>query len=70
MPKDMQAAFDRMVAFIRKKLKKLLVVEDNLQHNKAIRELIGNGDVESFSAHAGAEAYEMMQKERFDSVRP
>ena len=65
---DMQAAFDRMMEFIRKKLKKLLVVEDNRLHNKAIRELIGNGDVESFSAHAGAEAFEMMQKERFDCV--
>jgi len=40
---DMQAAFDRMVDFIRKKLKKLLVVEDNTNHNRAIRELIGNG---------------------------
>jgi len=65
---DMQAAFDRMIEFIRKKLKKLLVVEDNRLHNKAIRELIGNSDVESFSAHTGGEAFEMMQKERFDCV--
>ena len=65
---DMQAAFNRIVAFIRKKLKKLLVVEDNHQHNKAIRELIGNGDIESFPAHAGIEAYEMMQKEKFDCI--
>lgn len=65
---DMQAAFNRIVTFIRKKLKKLLVVEDNHQHNKAIRELIGNGDIESFPAHAGTEAYEMMQKEKFDCI--
>jgi len=64
----MQDAVDKMEEFIRKKLKKLLIVEDNRQQNNAIRELIGNGDVKSFSAYAGMEAIEIMQKEKFDCV--
>jgi CheY-like chemotaxis protein/CHASE3 domain sensor protein/putative methionine-R-sulfoxide reductase with GAF domain len=64
----MQEAVDKMEEFIRKKLKKLLIVEDNKQQNNAIRELIGNGDVKSFSAYAGMEAIEIMQKEKFDCV--
>ncbi|HEX6428430.1 MAG TPA: response regulator [Niastella sp.] len=63
-----QGAFDRMQDFINRKLKKLLVVEDNPQQNKAIRELIGNGDVKSFAAHTGQEAYTMLQDERFDCI--
>jgi CheY-like chemotaxis protein/CHASE3 domain sensor protein len=65
---DIQAAFERIEEFIRKKLKKLLIVEDNRQQNKAIRELIGNGDVKSFSVYTGTEAYEMMEKEKFDCI--
>jgi CheY-like chemotaxis protein len=57
-----------MQDFINKKLKKLLVVEDNLQQNKAIRELIGNGDVKSYAAYTGEEAYGMLQSEKFDCI--
>ncbi len=65
---DIQAAFERIEDFIRKKIKKLLIVEDNRQQNIAIRELIGNGDVKSYSVYTGTEAYEMMQKEKFDCI--
>ncbi len=61
-------AFDRIQEFINRKLKKLLVVEDNAAQNKAIRELIGNSDIKSFSAHTGQEAYNMLQHERFDCI--
>jgi CheY-like chemotaxis protein len=63
-----QGAFDRMEDFINRKLKKLLVVEDNKQQNQAIRELIGNGDIKSFSAYTGQEAYSMLQDEKFDCI--
>jgi CheY-like chemotaxis protein/HAMP domain-containing protein len=63
-----QQAFDRMQDFINRKLKKLLVVEDNQQQNKAIRELIGNGDVKSFAAYTGEEAFSMLQQEKFDCI--
>jgi CheY-like chemotaxis protein/signal transduction histidine kinase/CHASE3 domain sensor protein len=64
----MQQAVDKIEEFIRKKLKKLLIVEDHRQQNDAIRELIGNGDVRSFSAFTGTEAYDLMEKEKFDCI--
>jgi signal transduction histidine kinase/DNA-binding response OmpR family regulator/HAMP domain-containing protein len=63
---EIQAAFSRVEEFIRRKLKKLLVVEDNEQENKAICELIGNGDIRSYPVYRGGDAYEIMQKEKFD----
>jgi CheY-like chemotaxis protein/HAMP domain-containing protein len=63
-----QGAFDRMEDFMNRKLKKLLVVEDNKQQNQAIRELVGNGDIKSFAAHTGQEAYKMLQEEKFDCI--
>lgn len=65
---DLTNAFDKIEDFVSKKLKKLLIVEDNDMQNKAIRELIGNGDVKSISAYSGKEAYEMMTKEDYDCV--
>lgn len=61
-----QSAFDRIEDFVNRKLKKLLIVEDNELQNKAIRELIGNGDVKCSSSYSGNEAYEMLKKEKFD----
>jgi CheY-like chemotaxis protein/HAMP domain-containing protein len=63
-----QGAFDRIQDFMDRKQKKLLVVEDNPQQNKAIRELIGNGDIKSYSAYTGQEAYNMLQDEKFDCI--
>lgn len=65
---DLDCAFGRIEEFIERKLKKLLIVEDNKQQNKAIRELIGNGDVKTFSAYTGDDAYQMMLKEKFDCI--
>ncbi|MEX1240290.1 MAG: response regulator [Cyclobacteriaceae bacterium] len=61
-------AFDRIEEFMRKKLKKLLVIEDDRTQNQAIRELVGNDDIKSFSAFSGAEAYAMMTKVNYDCV--
>jgi len=65
---DLQKTFDKIEDFISKKLKKLLIVEDNETQNKAIRELIGNGDVKTFSAFSGQEAYDMLSNGDFDCV--
>jgi CheY-like chemotaxis protein len=43
-------------------------VEDNINQSKAIRELIGEGDVKSFSAYSGEEAYQMLNEESYDCV--
>ncbi len=65
---DLQGAFDKIEDFVSKKLKKLLIIEDNEKQNNAIRELIGNGDVKCFSAYSGKEAHDMMLKENYDCV--
>jgi CheY-like chemotaxis protein/signal transduction histidine kinase/HAMP domain-containing protein len=64
----LRKAFDKIEDFINKKLKRLLVVEDNINQSKAIRELIGEGDVKSFSAYSGEEAYQMLNEESYDCV--
>ena len=61
-------AFDKIEEFGSKKLKKLLVVEDNAVQNTAIRELVGNGDVKSYSAFTGQEAYDMLLKDAYDCI--
>lgn len=61
-------SFEKIEEFLSRKLKKLLVVEDNENQNKAIRELIGNGDVKSYSAFSGHEAHQMMMRDHYDCV--
>lgn len=65
---ELEAAFDRIEHFINKKLKKLLVVEDNKLQNLAIQKLIGNGDVKCSSAYTGTEAYTMLTEAEFDCL--
>jgi CheY-like chemotaxis protein len=65
---ELQRSFARMEEFADKKLKKLLVVEDNEQQNKDIRELIGNGDVQVTPCFTGQEALHLVQKEKFDCI--
>ncbi|MGC4101140.1 response regulator [Ferruginibacter sp.] len=65
---DLRSAFDKIEDFVNKKLKKLLIVEDNELQNNAIRELIGNGDVKTSSAYSGKEAFDIMSRENFDCV--
>lgn len=65
---DLRSAFGRVEEYVSKKLKKLLIVEDNRQQNKAIRELIGNGDVKSFASYTGREAFDLIQQENFDCI--
>ncbi len=65
---QLREAFGRVEEFMARKLKRLLVVEDNETQNKAIRELIGNGDVKSYPAHSGQEALALLKSERFDCM--
>jgi CheY-like chemotaxis protein/CHASE3 domain sensor protein/putative methionine-R-sulfoxide reductase with GAF domain len=65
---DLHKAFEKIERFTSKKLKKLLIIEDNKNHNNAIKELIGNGDVKSFSAYSGEEAHKMLEAESFDCI--
>lgn len=62
------SSFEKIENFIQRKIKHLLIVEDNVSHNKAIKELIGNGDVKSFSAFSGKEAYDLLLQNSFDCI--
>ena len=65
---QLEEAFNRMENFINRKMRNLLVVEDDENSRKAIKKLIGNGDVKTFEAGTGREAYDIFLKERFDLV--
>lgn len=65
---DLNNAFGRIEEILTKKIKKLLVVEDNEIQSNAVRELIGNSDVKSYAAYSGEEAFKMMQEEKYDCV--
>lgn len=64
----LRKAFDKIEDFISRRMKRLLIVEDDRQHNESVKELIGNGDVKCFSAYSGTEAYEMLTADPFDCV--
>ena len=61
-------AFARMEDFIARKVKNLLVVEDNPAERKRIVELIGNGDVQITTAVNGAEALAAFKATHFDCM--
>ncbi|MGC1240804.1 MAG: response regulator [Chryseosolibacter sp.] len=61
-------ALDKVEHFMSRKPKKLLIIEDDTQHNQAVKELIGNGDVKCYSAHSGTEAYEILSSNAFDCI--
>lgn len=61
-------ALDKVEHFVSRKPKKLLIVEDDVQHNEAVKELIGNGDVQCFSAYSGKEAQDLLSANAFDCI--
>jgi CheY-like chemotaxis protein/signal transduction histidine kinase/CHASE3 domain sensor protein len=65
---DLQSSFEKIERFSNKKLKKLLIVEDNEQQNNAIRELISGSDVKCSSAYNGEEAFTMLHEGSFDCI--
>jgi CheY-like chemotaxis protein len=61
-------ALDRLTSFAARKMRRLLVVEDDETQRMAIVELIGNGDVETTPVATGAAALEALAQERYDCV--
>ncbi|SKC87092.1 response regulator [Ohtaekwangia koreensis] len=65
---DMQKVFDKLEDFANRKYKRLLVIESDPQGNQAMREMIGNGDVECIPAYSCDEAYRIMTDGTVDCV--
>lgn len=63
---DFQDIFDRLEEFMSKKMKKLLIVEDNKEQSQAIQELVGEEDVKLYTAFSGKQALELLHEDNFD----
>ena len=61
-------AFVRIQEFISRKMKNLLIIEDDKYLRKGIVRLIGNGDVQCLEAGTGAEALEVFNSGHVDCI--
>lgn len=61
-------AFKRIEDFIAKEVRRLLIVEDDANMRKSIKELIGDKDVSTIAVDNGDKAYELLQQEQFDCI--
>lgn len=64
----LEEAFNRIENFVNRKIKNLLIIEDSENSRKAMKILIGNGDVKCFEAATGKEALEIYQENQIDCV--
>ena len=66
--KDLENAFNRIENFVSRKMKNLLIIEDDENSRKAMRKLIGNGDVKCFETGTGKEALATYQGNHIDCI--
>ncbi|TGM98957.1 response regulator [Leptospira dzoumogneensis] len=66
--KELEEAFNRIENFINRKMKNLLIIEDDDSSRIAMRKLIGNGDVKCFEASNGRDAIKAYQENYFDCI--
>src|SRR5690606_14247196 len=66
--RQVEEAFARIENFIARKMKNLLINEDDENSRTAIRKLIGNGDVHTIEAGTGTEAVQLFEKNHIDCM--
>lgn len=66
--KQLEEAFNRIEHFIDRKMKNLLIVEDDENGRKAIMKLIGNGDVKCLGVGSGTEALNLFKETHIDCI--
>jgi signal transduction histidine kinase/CheY-like chemotaxis protein/CHASE3 domain sensor protein len=66
--KELEEAFNRIEYFASRKIKNVLIVEDSENSRKALRILIGNGDVKCFEAGTGKIALDMYRQYQIDCI--
>jgi CheY-like chemotaxis protein/CHASE3 domain sensor protein len=66
--KDLDAAFGKIEKFANRKMKNLLIIEDSENSRKAMRILIGNGDVKCLEAGTGKEALALYEQHDIDCI--
>ncbi|HZM53166.1 MAG TPA: response regulator, partial [Vicinamibacteria bacterium] len=70
-PADRQAlaaSFDTLREFVDRRVKRLLVLEDDEIQRNSILDLIGNGDVKAVPVASGEEALKALETEHFDCM--
>jgi CheY-like chemotaxis protein/nitrogen-specific signal transduction histidine kinase len=65
---ELEQAFNRIENFVDRKIKKLLIIEDSENSRKAIKILIGTGDVECYEAATGKEAIALFENNHIDCI--
>ncbi|MDP2388207.1 MAG: response regulator [Bacteroidota bacterium] len=65
---QLEEAFNRIENFINRKMKNLLIVEDDANSRTAMRKLIGNGDVKCLEAATGKAALELFRDNHIDCI--
>ncbi|MCP4720607.1 MAG: response regulator, partial [Desulfobacteraceae bacterium] len=63
-----EETFCKIENIITRPVRKLLVVEDDSIQRQSIKELIGNGDVETIMVSTGVQAYEALTSQLFDCM--
>jgi len=64
----LQEAFDRTIDFVDRRVKNLLIIEDNSTQRESMVDLIGNGDVKTTAVGTAEEAFRALEAIRFDCV--
>ncbi|HVK74487.1 MAG TPA: HAMP domain-containing protein [Kofleriaceae bacterium] len=67
-PDALREALAGIGSFLERRVKQLLVIEDNAAQCQAIVELVGNGDVETTAVGSGEEALALLFDQPFDCV--
>lgn len=65
---DLDQAFSRIEDFVSRKMKNLLIIEDDQNSRIAIKKLIGNGDVQCLEAESGGQALQEMATKTIDCI--
>jgi HAMP domain-containing protein/CheY-like chemotaxis protein/signal transduction histidine kinase len=65
---ELGKAFDGIREFAERRIRKLLVVEDDDVQRMSVVELIGNSDVKTTAVATGQEALDLLKDERFDCM--
>ncbi len=65
---ELEEAFNRIDNLVKRKVKNLLIIEDDTHARIAMRKLIGNGDVKTYEASNGAEAIELYGGQHIDCI--
>jgi signal transduction histidine kinase/CheY-like chemotaxis protein len=65
---QLEKAFGRIENFVSRKMKNLLIIEDDENSRQAMKQLIGNGDVKCYEASTGKKALEIYKENHIDCI--